>query len=486
MPDFSTHIRPARVAGTFYDGNPERLKQDILERIQRASVPEVTSSILAAAVPHAGYLYSADIAAPVYAALAKADFDTVVIIGHDFGRHARGIIGITTSFTEFATPLGNVPVDTQLVQALLKEDSRIIVHDVAHRQEHTIEVQLPFLQTIARAPFQIVPMFFGEVAPVHCQRLAELLLKLKGSRRLLVLSSTDLSHYPASKVARKLDAQTVATASALDLEGLCDWQSHGEWENHPGVVTPICSAGGLGTAICWARLNGPAEARVLKQGNSGDVSGEDDRVVGYASLLFVKAGESSKNEAPSKDDFSLSASVKRQLLSLARKSIVDALENKETIPGLGDAPEHLQKAAVFVTLHKNGRLRGCIGTTAPHLPLAQAIIAYAKAAAFEDPRFTPVTAEELPLIHIEISVLSPMRKVGSAEEIVPFKHGVMVSRGYNRGLFLPQVWEQLPDKEMFLTCLCEEKAGLPANAWKDSRTNLEVFTVLAFEEDNND
>ena len=135
-----------------------------------------------------------------------------------------------------------------------------------------------------------------------------------------------------------------------------------------------------------------------------------------------------------------------------------------------------------MTLHKNGRLRGCIGTTAPHLPLYEAVIRYAKAAAFEDPRFEAVGAEELPSLHIEISVLSPMRKVKSADEIVPFKHGVMVSRGYNRGLFLPQVWEQLPDKEQFLGYLCAEKAGLSFDAWRSPRTSIEIFTVFAFEE----
>ena len=272
-------IRPCRVAGSFYEANAEQLRRNIQRRIQQADFAGDSSAVLAVAVPHAGYVYSADIAAPAYSALSKADFDTVVIIGHDFGRHAKGIIAITTSFTDFATPLGNVPVDTSLVQALISADSRIVIHDNAHIQEHSIEVQLPFLQTVAQNPFKIVPLFFGEVTPEHCQLLAELLMQLKGNRRILVLSSTDLSHYPTSKIARQLDEKTVAFAKNLDVDALCDWQSNGEWQSHSGVVTPICSTGGLGTAICWARLNGPAEARVLKQGNSGDVSGEERRNV---------------------------------------------------------------------------------------------------------------------------------------------------------------------------------------------------------------
>ncbi|MBR6471449.1 MAG: AmmeMemoRadiSam system protein B [Victivallales bacterium] len=472
------NIRPARVAGSFYEGNAEVLQREIVERLARARPHADGGEIVAAAVPHAGYIYSADIAAPVFKALAQASFDTVVIIGHDFGANAPGIIGILCDFTAFRTPLGDVPVDTELCEALLKADNRFVVHNQVHRQEHSIEVQLPFLQTVAK-DFKIVPILFGEATPEHCQRLAELLEEHRGPRRILVLSSTDLSHYPTGKTARELDARTVSFAQNFDLAGLCRWQSQGAWERELGVETPICSAGGLGTAIVWAKMHGANHCAVLRQGNSGDVSEDDTRVVGYASMLFVKQAASDDTTA----EFSLTSASQKYLLTLARQTIAEGTAGHVTPPELPQTDELLQPAAVFVTLHKHGRLRGCIGTTAARMPLWQAVMEYAQLAAFEDPRFEKVTAEELPELDIEISVLSPMRRIASADEILPGTHGVTVRQGRRSGLFLPQVWEQLPDLESFMGYLCAEKAGLPWDAWKSPQTELQVFTVHAFQEE---
>lgn len=469
-------IRPARVAGSFYPGDAAELRQEIAERLTRATDYHGDGAIVAAAVPHAGYVYSADIAAPVFKALAKSDFDTVVIIGHDFGANAPGIIGVLCDFTAFRTPLGDVPVDLELSEALCAADERFVLNNHVHRQEHSIEVQLPFLQTVAKG-FKIVPILFGEATPEHCRRLAELLEQLRGNRRLLVLSSTDLSHYPPAETARELDAQTVGFARNFDLEGLCRWQSQGPWERQFGVETPICSAGGLGTALAWAHAHGAHHCEVLRQGNSGDTSGDDARVVGYASMLFTRTA----NET-AEPEFALTAAQQQYLLALARQTIQEHLADNDTPPEPPADAALLQPAAVFVTLHLHGQLRGCIGTTAARLPLYQAVAQYARLAAFEDPRFPAVSAAELAAIDLEISVLSPMRKIASPNEIIPGKHGVTVRQGYRSGLFLPQVWEQLPDLESFLGYLCAEKAALPWDAWKSPQTELQVFTVHAFEE----
>ncbi|MBQ6471539.1 MAG: AmmeMemoRadiSam system protein B [Victivallales bacterium] len=468
-------VRPSAVAGSFYAGEEQALRRDLTERLEMAEEYRGGCEIVAAAVPHAGYVYSADIAAPVYKALSKAEFDTVVVIGHDFGGNAAGLIGALTRYDSFRTPLGEVPVDRELCEALTAADRRIICNDSVHRREHSVEVQLPFLQMVARKPFRIVPMLFGEATPEHCRRLAELLRQFQGARRILVLSSTDLSHYPSAETARQLDSKTVAFAKSFDVEGLCRWQSQGEWEGLPHVETPICSAGGLGTAICWAKLNGASQAVVMRQGNSGDVSGDERQVVGYASLLFVKSNEANGELTPE---------MQQGLLKLARRAIADEIHSAKTTydDAIYSDPALLRPAAVFVTLHKHGKLRGCIGTTAAQLPLRQAIVEYAQAAAFDDPRFPQVTAEELPELHIEISVLSPMRPISSPTEIIPGVHGVTVRMGRRSGLFLPQVWEQLPDMESFLGYLCAEKAGLPFDAWRSPECELRVFTVHAFEE----
>ncbi len=465
-------VRPATAAGRFYSGAPERLRREVEAYLADAPQYDGGGEICAAAVPHAGYPYSAAIAAPVFKSLQCNKLDTIVIIGHDFGRMAPGVIAVLPRYTHYQTPLGEVEVDCELCNLLINKDLRIIQNDRVHLQEHTVEVQLPFLQVIG---FQgkVLPVLFGEVTAEHCRQFARLLRDCQGGRRLFVLSSTDLSHYPANALARTLDAHTVELAAAFRLEALCDWKNGGEWEGKPDVETPICSAGGLGTAMAWAQAEGATRCAVLKRGNSGDAPGADTRsVVGYASLLFCREMQ---------DDFSVSPQNQALLLETVRETLREGVEGRRFNPPCPQDAALQAPAAVFVTLHAHGRLRGCIGTLAAQMPLYQAVAQYAYAAGFGDPRFFPLDKEELTGLDCEVSVLSPLRTVRSADEILPGKHGVVVTRGRRSGVFLPQVWEQLPRKEDFMSYLCAEKAGLPADAWKDAETTLEVFTVFAFQ-----
>lgn len=182
-------------------------------------------------------------------------------------------------------------------------------------------------------------------------------------------------------------------------------------------------------------------------------------------------------------EFKISEANQKILLSLARKAIEEYLKTGNVLEYKTDDKELLTPSAVFVTLTKKGQLRGCIGTTFPQHPLYQAVINMAIAAATEDPRFPPVNLDELKDIKIEISILSPLKRVFSYKDIKEKVHGVVVRREGRSGLFLPQVWEQLPKKEEFLSQLCWGKAGLPPNAWQDPKTELYIFTVFAFEEE---
>jgi AmmeMemoRadiSam system protein A len=176
--------------------------------------------------------------------------------------------------------------------------------------------------------------------------------------------------------------------------------------------------------------------------------------------------------------------MKHELLAHARKSIETYLEKGKVRPlPMSGRPEFNQPAAVFVTLTENGRLRGCIGSMAPHSALADAVTAYAAAAAFEDTRFSPVTRGDLSKIKIEISVLSPLKPAASYEDVVPGRHGVYIKKGARSGTYLPQVWEHFGTREAFLSSLCEEKAGLPPGAWKERSTALFIYTVDPFEEE---
>jgi AmmeMemoRadiSam system protein A len=173
---------------------------------------------------------------------------------------------------------------------------------------------------------------------------------------------------------------------------------------------------------------------------------------------------------------------KKALLALARQTVAQGAAGQQPQALLLDDPVLNLPAAVFVTLTEAGQLRGCVGTTEPRATLRDAVASSAFSAGFEDQRFSPVAKDEVAKLHFEISILSSARRVSSAESIVPKKHGVIVSQGRNLGLFLPQVWEQIPDKVAFLSELCQEKAQLPRDCWKDPKTRLAVFTVSAFEE----
>ncbi|MBR0460093.1 MAG: AmmeMemoRadiSam system protein B [Victivallales bacterium] len=466
-------IRKPAAAGRFYPGNPATLRTLVESYLSQAEKPCPQGEVLAVMAPHAGYVYSAAVAAPAYLALAQADFETAVIIGHDFGAAAGEIVAIFEDADAWETPLGTTQVDTALRHALLQElGHAAAVHSGVHAQEHTIEVHLPFLQTL-KPEAKILPILFGEATPVHCQLLADALARAAGNKKLLLFASTDLSHYPSQNDARQLDRKTVDSIALMDLPGLCARQH--EVIPLPHVETTICSAGGVGTAIAWCRKRGVTSADVLARANSGDVrDGESREVVGYASAMFVK-------KASARPEFSIAPEAQRELLKMARERIKTSAagldyhyEPPEGMPDL-----HL-RAPAFVTLHKNGRLRGCIGYTVAQGELWEAVYDMAHAASQEDPRFQPVTTGELRELELEISVLSPMRKVASADEIQPGVHGVLVRRGGRSGLFLPQVWEQLPDKVQFLSCLCEEKAGLPPLSWQAPDTTLLVFTVFAF------
>lgn len=192
--------------------------------------------------------------------------------------------------------------------------------------------------------------------------------------------------------------------------------------------------------------------------------------------------EATKPGVTMTNKFSVSEKNQKELLSIARQAIEHYLKNGKEKRFESKDAEMMAPGAVFVTLTQKGQLRGCIGTLEPRSALFQAVADYAVAAAVNDGRFNPLTLQELPVTHIEISVLSPMERVKSAADIKQNVHGVVVKQGFRSGLFLPQVWEHFSKKEDFLDELCRQKAHLPANAWQDPKTELLIFTVSAFEE----
>lgn len=479
-------VRRPAVAGTFYSADKSRLEKEVAALLERAGdVEPKGEEVLAAMAPHAGYRYSGQVAAYAHKGMSGTDVDVVVVIGHDYSR--PGVVAWLCSVDCYQTPLGQLPVARDMVQRVLDYHPGIREHKLAHSREHTVEVQLPFLQTLGKT-CEIVPVLFGEPTAAHCRILADAIESARAGRRVFVLASTDLSHYPTYAEATRLDQQTLGVLAGMDVGRLlAHLEAVERRRDIRNLETAMCASGGVGTAMLYAKKHGANKVQVLRYANSGDAdAGDRQRVVGYGAVLFVKStgkAEQMETEADADGRFTLPEPVQRELLALARSRIEAEASGRTLSYTPSDRKQLLQPAAVFVTLKKSGRLRGCIGTTAPRSPLWQAVSEMAHAAAFEDHRFGDVTKEELAALHVEVSVLSPLKRVASADAIVPVEHGVVVRRGSRQGLFLPQVWEQLPDKTEFLSILCQQKAGLPASAWRDAKTELYIFTVFAFEEE---
>jgi MEMO1 family protein len=283
-------IRQPAVAGSFYPASESELRAMITKYLDNASDEKPSGEIIAAVAPHAGYVYSGAVAARTFKQLAGIDFDTIVIIGHAYSY--KDYVAFISPADYFKTPLGLVSVDKEMVVKMLKFNKGIISNEPIHSQDHSIEVQLSFLQVLGKK-CKIVPIIFGNSTVKNCQILADAIIAAAGDKKVFVLSSTDMSHYPSYEDANRIDKSTLEIIKTMDVVKIF---SHLDaQENRPvsGLETALCSRGGLGTAILFAKAKGADEAQVLHYANSGDVSiGSKDRVVGYSSVVFFKAPHS--------------------------------------------------------------------------------------------------------------------------------------------------------------------------------------------------
>lgn len=469
-----------QVADAFYPSDPEALTRMIADFLARASTQGAHAEILGAIVPHAGYVYSGPTAAEVYRRLQGKHFDTVIILGtgHYYGIPGAAVI----SSGAFTTPLGAVPIDEAAAQKLLTQSPLIADFPSAFEKEHSIEVQLPFLQTVLK-DFKIIPLVMNTNDPRVSRAIGSAIASICKPRKTLLLVSTDLSHYPDRQTSEIADRTTIEALLANNPDpGYFYTANRLVMERAPqGLVCTYCGEAALNTALYALKSFAP-KARLLAYTNSGRLAkiGDPSRVVGYAALLWIRDRKPSK-EKP------LDLIRRRRLVQMARDALNSKLvKNQDPQPQLFDDPQFNQPAAVFVTLRRQNQpketsLRGCIGSLVPDLPLGEAVQVYAIKSALEDHRFAPVTASELSGLAIEISRLTPFRQAASAKA-VRSGHGVLLTQKGRSGLFLPSVWETLPDKNQFLGELCSQKAGLPRDCWKDPKTEIFLFDAEAFEE----
>lgn len=471
------NVREPAVSGQFYPGDAKILSQMVDGFIAAAPKTNFDGKILAALSPHAGYPYSGQTAAHVYKQLSGTPIDTVIIVGLSHHYRLNGAALWPDGY--FKTPLGNIQVDKELAATLLKNSSHIKINREAHVTEHSIETQIPFLQRVLPKA-KIVPVVMGNPSLSICQDIGRALAKTvaagaKQKKQTIIIASSDLSHYPSEPLARSTDRESLTTMAKLNAPSLAAYDTQMMSKGLPNLSCTVCGLGATLAIIEAAKQLGATETRVLRYSNSAEVSGDATRVVGYGAVVFLAT-------IPADEEEKLSNESRKTLLNIARSAITEKLTTGNiTWPAVSDGVMSEPKA-VFVTLNKRKNLRGCIGTTEPTMPLAQAVAQYALAAAFQDFRFPPVKLSELKDIKIEISILSSLKSVKSAAGIIPHKHGVVVRKGKSSGLFLPQVWEHFTNKDDFLSELCYQKAGLPPDAWKKPNTELYVFTVESFSE----
>lgn len=465
-------VRPATQANRFYTGNPEELSQEVDSFLALHSSKTTYQNVAALIVPHAGYYFSGNVAASAYMTLnPKKSYKRIFLLGPSHHEWLNGA-SVNSKVDYYATPLGNVKVDRETAQQLIDADSVFSYKAAAHAQEHCLEVQLPFLQRRLDEVPPIVPIIISTNDYSKLKRMAEMLRPYFTDDNLFIISS-DFSHYPSYEDAYEVDTKTGKAIETGDVEQLIATIENNADSGKRNLATSACGEFPIITLMLM--LNHNYEIKHLMYQNSGDIDNHDhSRVVGYHAFAFLR-------KQISETEFTLTDADKKQLKEIALQSIKDSLDSKPIArPTLHSQLSILNsKCGAFVSLHKYGRLRGCIGHFGEDYPLHEIVAEMARAAAFEDPRFTPVTREELDDIDIEISVLTPMRRIQSIDEFELHRHGIYIRKGFRSGTFLPQVADEVNwTKEEFIGHCSQDKAGLGWDGWRDAE--LYVYEAIVF------
>lgn len=475
-------VRPATQANRFYTGDAKELSEEVDSLLALHRGETIFNNVAALIVPHAGYYFSGNVAAAAYMAMPRdKQYKRIFLLGPSHHEWLDGA-SVNTEADYYATPLGLVKVDHETAVALTAADSVFRYEPKAHDREHCLEVQLPFLQrrfgdgkstqTSEDSVPSIVPIIISTNDFQKLKRISEALKPYLTDENLFIVSS-DFSHYPNYEDACKVDARTGKAVESGDVEQFIAALEENARRGVPGLATSAC--GELAIATLLLMIDGTYEVKHLMYQNSGDADESDhSRVVGYHAFAIVRNGR-----ARTDTDFSLSDEEKRMLKEIALTSIKDSLDGKPISHHLPLTSHLSEKCGAFVSLHKHGRLRGCIGHFGEDVPLHEIVAEMARAAAFEDPRFMPLTADELADIDIEISVLTPMRRIQSLDEFELHRHGIYIRRGYRSGTYLPQVADEVNwTKEEFVSHCAQDKAGIGWDGWKDAE--LYVYEAIVF------
>lgn len=456
--------REPAVAGTFYPADADVLQQTVSGLLEKAGAKDKPpASIKAMIVPHAGYIYSGELAAQAYASLqsVREKIKTVVLLGPAHKVYFPGIAAPAAD--EFKTPLGTIPIDTNTIERVLEKFPFVQRLPQPHRDEHSLEVQLPFLQELLE-DFSLIPLVVGDSRP---DQVDKIIGYLWGDETTLIVISTDLSHFHDYDTAQSMDGQTASAIESLQPQGL-----NGDY---------ACGFLPVSGMLLAARRRQMWPERVGLC-NSGDTTGERSRVVGYGAWLFQETAVQQQALSDEQKDglkkLSM-ASIRHGLQTGEPLSVEDYIGKEGGSEKLPDYP-----AAAFVTLKKDGQLRGCIGSLSAYRPLSEDVAGNAFAAAFRDHRFNSLSEDEVAEIEVSISVLTtPELMVFTTEQdlisqLQPGVDGMILTEGGNHGTFLPSVWENYPEPASFLTHL-KMKAGLPADYWSGT-VKIERYETVSW------
>lgn len=449
------NVRPPSVAGVFYPEGKSILEEQIQSLLWNTKNEIENRDVMAIIAPHAAYRYSGSVDASAYKTVMNKDFDRVIIMA---SAHQTEFEGVALSeYDAWRTPLGETDIDEANVD--LVDNELFFYKDAAFVDEHPIEIHLPFVQHIwSEATF--IPILIGQIEDDDRITIANALKEIMDEKTLLVISS-DLSHYMDAETAEPIDQATLQAVKDLEPEA---------------SEVNACGTDPILVADIMARREG-WEATVLDYANTGDVTNDDTRVVGYGAVAYSVPGEEI-----GLDTVSLSDVQKSYLLDLARSSIERYLTDEgEIYEPVEPVDEQLkQESAVFVTLESDEELRGCMGSLSAEKPLYLAVRDKAIDAAVNDARFDTVTEEELSNIAIEISVLSEAKSV-ELDMIQPNVDGVILTKGENSATFLPSVWGQMDTFEDFMEAL-SVKAGLSSDDWQETDVEFSRYRTTSFSE----
>lgn len=483
-------------ADGFYSSDPVQLSKDVAGFYAGAARVDLSGAIAGLICPHAGYAYSGAVAAAAYKQLEGLSYDTVVIISPSHRTFFRG--ASVYSGGAYRTPLGEVRLDLDFCRKLTAVDPDIMLADIGHDAtgggwEHALEVHLPFLQVVL-GRFALVPVVMGDQEYTTAKKLGELIGRYAEIGRTLVIASSDLAHGHDYQTTERLDMTAAEAVAAYSPSTLFDQAAAGAFE--------ACGGGPMTAMMIATQAMGADTAQVVSRRNSADATGDrSGYIVGYLSAVVYQdkprgktkeyvldPGTQKPKAAASRppsvrglpDTNPLTDQERKFLLNAARRSLESAIKGTKISCPQAPTERLKQKRGVFVTLTAGDHLRGCIGYVMAYKPLVEAVWEMAESAALRDTRFLPVEPSEVDFLGIEVTVLSPLQQPPSPDHVLIGRHGLLISRGHQAGVLLPQVpVEHDWDRTQFLEQACI-KAGLDPDAWKDPDTTIEIFTAEVF------